>query len=574
MDELIAELKRQGVLSSPYVEAAFRAIDRADFVPPEYQAEAYGNYPLPIGHSQTISQPYTVAFMLDLLDPQPGEHILDIGAGSGWQTTLLAHIVSQQSSQKTNAERQTPGKVYAVERIPELCDLARANVARYNFLSRGIVELRCQDASRGVPEGAPFDKIIAAASAREMPAAWQAELNTGGVIVAPVGSSIRRYRNRGEGDWQIEEFPGFAFVPLVDGKNSEEEPVSKRRDATANGRKTLLSLSLLSVAVLAAGAYTMFAPVALAEPARITIAPGLGSRAIAARLKSHGIIRSSWAFVTYATITGSAASLKPGTYDFSGHAGVPAIVRTLVRGEANEYTITIPEGWDLRDIGRYLEERGIVSRNDLYAITGRPAGTLASAPSPDSSLNVPPSVAARPRESILEGYLYPDTYRIFRSASARDIVQKMVDTFERKIAPELRAEAARQGRSASDVLIMASLIEEEVADPEERRIIAGILWQRLKDGVALGVDASVNYATGKRETPSAEDLLLDSPYNTYRRAGLPPTPISNPGLEAVRAALSSLPSDYRYYLSSPDGRTVFSRTLEEHARAKAVHLRR
>ena len=127
MDELVRELKRQGVLRSPLVEQAFRAIDRKDFVRPEHRAEAYGNYPLPIGEGQTISQPYTVAFMLDLLDPRPGERILDVGAGSGWQAALLAHMVSPMDESQRMGSR---GRVYAMERSPELCRFAKTKIGR------------------------------------------------------------------------------------------------------------------------------------------------------------------------------------------------------------------------------------------------------------------------------------------------------------------------------------------------------------------------------------------------------------------------------------------------------------
>ena len=206
MDELIRNLKGSGVLKSTRVAAAFQTIDRKDFVPTEYQREAYGDYPLPIGSGQTISQPFTVAFMLDLLDPRPGEKILDIGAGSGWQTALLACVVS---------EGDQKGKVHAIERIPELCELARANISRYGFIEQGTVELHCGDATQGLPDKAPFDKIIAAAGASEIPRAWKEQLKTGGTIVAPVGNSIWHYEKRLHGEWNIKEFPGFVFVPLV-----------------------------------------------------------------------------------------------------------------------------------------------------------------------------------------------------------------------------------------------------------------------------------------------------------------------------------------------------------------------
>ncbi|MDP3727506.1 MAG: endolytic transglycosylase MltG [bacterium] len=573
MDELIRELKSAGVLGSPYVEAAFRAIDRKDFVPPEHLDEAYGNYPLPIGAGQTISQPYTVAFMLDLLDPRPGEKILDVGAGSGWQTTLLAHVVSGGAEGRNTKDK---GKVYAVERIPELCDIARANVSKYDFIKSGTVELHCEDATNGLPDAAPFDKIVAAAAGGELPAAWREQLKIGGTIVAPIGSSIWRYTKRGPDQWDREEFPGFAFVPLItkEARSTKHEARNGRMDG---GRRRFPKRFWGAIFLVAIAAYAAAAPVSLTGPVRVEIAPGAGSRAIAAQLKSYGLIRSKWTFTAYAAFTGRASALKPGAYEFRGRVGVPGVVTALVRGEPypNERFITIPEGWDLRDIGNYLEANGIALRRDLYAITGEPArryDTKRRFPPPEFP-DTPAVVAAKAPSAILEGWLYPDTYRVFRDASAADIVAKMLLNFDRKLTPDLRAEIRRQGKSVADVITMASLIEKEVADAEDRSLVSDILWGRLDRGMPLQVDATINYITGKHETPSAEDLAIDSPYNTYRNRGLPPTPIANPGIDAVQAAISPRANDFTYYLSTPDGRTIFSRTLEEHAGAKTRYLR-
>lgn len=166
-DHLVAELIAQGVLHTPRIIDAFRAIDRRDFVRPELAAEAYANIPLPIGQRQTISQPYTVAFMLELLQPQPGDTILEIGSGSGWQTALLAHIVGEA------------GHVTALEIIPELCEWGRQNVATYGYIDQGIVEMHCQSGLPGYLDSAPYDHIIAAAAGEMVPPAWQAQVNVG-----------------------------------------------------------------------------------------------------------------------------------------------------------------------------------------------------------------------------------------------------------------------------------------------------------------------------------------------------------------------------------------------------------
>lgn len=215
-------LERDGVLRTPIIIEAFGAILREDFVPESMRDSAQTvDAPLPIGSGQTISQPWTVAFMLELLEPQAGQRILDIGAGSGWQAALLAHIVSQESgNSKLETLNPKRGKVYAIERVEELCVFGKVNVAKYNFIKKGIVEWVCVDAIDGLPAYAPFDRIVAAAGlSSEIPYSWREQCVVGGCIVAPIGASIWRFRKLGSHEWQEEEFPGFAFVPFVSDSN-------------------------------------------------------------------------------------------------------------------------------------------------------------------------------------------------------------------------------------------------------------------------------------------------------------------------------------------------------------------
>lgn len=217
--ELVNELIRGGYLKTPTIIEAFKNIDRADFVLEEYKKEAYGNYPLPIGFGQTISQPLTVAFMLELLQPISGQKILDIGSGSGWQTAILAYIVSQDGIQKSKGNPptggQNSGKVFAIERVPELCEFGKNNVSKYNFVKKGIVKFYCQDGSSGLLEEALFDGIIAAASAKELPISWKKQVKIGGRIVAPIGNSIWLFIKKSKNEFESFEYPGFVFVPLV-----------------------------------------------------------------------------------------------------------------------------------------------------------------------------------------------------------------------------------------------------------------------------------------------------------------------------------------------------------------------
>ena len=219
---LADELIKNGVLQNSRLIDAFRAVDRKKFVPDELEAFAYSDEPLPIGEGQTISQPWTVAFMLELLDPQLGENILEIGYGSGWVTTLMSYCGAN---------------VYAIERIPNLCKFGKNNVE--NFLSSkilrrdgipfGAVQFFCQDGARGLPEIAKrsgeFDKIIVAAALKKhrvfsgmqiLPQTWKEQLKIGGRIVVPIEHSIFLFIKKAHNQFDEREYSGFAFVPLVE----------------------------------------------------------------------------------------------------------------------------------------------------------------------------------------------------------------------------------------------------------------------------------------------------------------------------------------------------------------------
>ena len=192
-----------GVLRTPAIIAAFETIDRADFVPAALRGQAYVNEPLPIGFGQTISQPWTVAFMLEKLQLAVGQKILDLGSGSGWQTALLARIVGNH------------GKVIGLELITELYRQGIKNIARYNFISRRIVELHCLNGAKGFPTAPPFDRIISAASAPAIPPAWLEQLKVGGRLVAPVDSTIVVMEKLAPDKFKTQTYPGFAFVPFI-----------------------------------------------------------------------------------------------------------------------------------------------------------------------------------------------------------------------------------------------------------------------------------------------------------------------------------------------------------------------
>lgn len=205
MDELVESLVKNGVLVSASIRHVFAKVDRADFVPTDILYLAYEDTALPIGEGQTISQPYTVAFLLELLSPQTGDHIIDIGSGSGWQTALLAEVVGRK------------GKVYAIELVKSLFEFGKKNLEKYPELAKRI-ESYCQNAELGLPQESKaiggFDGIISAAEVEEVPMAWRSQLKIGGKIVYPKAHSIYKEIKLERGEWKVTKYPGFEFVPF------------------------------------------------------------------------------------------------------------------------------------------------------------------------------------------------------------------------------------------------------------------------------------------------------------------------------------------------------------------------
>ncbi|MBI2096953.1 MAG: endolytic transglycosylase MltG [Candidatus Sungbacteria bacterium] len=370
------------------------------------------------------------------------------------------------------------------------------------------------------------------------------------------------------------------FVFMGDEFLAEDSGLPKRSDSW------LLKLKLSVLAVLATAvsagvwlAYEIYLPHASFNgEKKVEIPAGFGSRKIGALLRDQGVIQSKWAFVTYATLKNQNSSLKPGSYVFSEDTQIVEILNNLVEGERypNERFLTIPEGWNLRDIGFYLERNGIAQAEELWEIAGFPAADYKSArdlPRPKDFSEEFNFLKDKPVDVGLEGYLFPDTYRVFRDASVEDIVRKMLANFGRRIEADILQETKSREKTLFQVLIVASLVEEEVESDEDRATVAGILWKRLALGIPLQVDATLVYIKGESRAPlTNQDKLLPSPYNTYRYKGLPAGPIANPGLSAIRAALHPISSPYLYYLSPPNAKTIFSKTLEEHNQAKAKYL--
>lgn len=242
-----------------------------------------------------------------------------------------------------------------------------------------------------------------------------------------------------------------------------------------------------------------------------------------------------------------------------------------------EKTIKITEGWTDQEIADYLATIGPWTSADFIKAAGitptAATGTSAIASNYDF-------LSDKPARASLQGYLFPDTYRVYASSTVTDIITKMLDNFGQKLTPQRRADIEAQGKTIYEILTMASIVEKEAPinyqtnDDKDARIISGIFWHRLKIGQPLQSDATLSYALGDNKTQhNTVDLAVDSPYNTYKYAGLPPGPIGNPGLLAIEAAIYPIATDYNYFLTPPGSKTViYARTYAEHLRNKAKYL--
>ena len=283
--------------------------------------------------------------------------------------------------------------------------------------------------------------------------------------------------------------------------------------------------------------------------------PGWSTRHIARDLQKQGIIRSSAAFLMVDYAKGL-RTLKAGEYKFDQPASALEVWRRLTVGDVYARTVVVPEGYNMFDIAEAVQQAGLGSASD-FLIAARNDLFLIKDIDPDAK--------------SLEGYLFPDTYQFTRINTSHEIAAAMVHRF--------RQEAQKIGLlGRSDihrVVTMASIVEKETADPNERPLVAGVYYNRLNRNMALAADPSVIYAallTGRyRGTIYASDLQYDSPYNTYKYPGLPPGPIANPGVASLQGAMHPKQTDYLYFVSDNNGHHRFARDLEEHARNVAAY---
>lgn len=295
-----------------------------------------------------------------------------------------------------------------------------------------------------------------------------------------------------------------------------------------------------------------------AEMVRVVVPPGSSFGAAAESLESAGVVDNATRFRLYAKFRGKDRSLKPGTYEFQQGAEWSQLLETLSAGSSLRVSIAIPEGWEMARIVPLVAERLELPEDSVIAAT-RDTMHLRRLGIPIESL---------------EGYLFPATYQFPPGTTAREAVTAMLDEFERRWKPEWNARADSMEMSRHEVVTLASIVEKEARVADERPTIAAVYHNRLRIGMALQADPTVQYARGSHTSRVLfRDLEIDSPYNTYRHPGLPPGPIASPGTASLEAALAPAEVNFLYFVARPDGRHEFRRTFEEHA-AVAREMRR
>jgi UPF0755 protein len=324
-----------------------------------------------------------------------------------------------------------------------------------------------------------------------------------------------------------------------------------------------LILGMFLVAAIAAGGvyYSISRPYqGFQNPVILDFPKGTSTQAMAAQLEQAGVIRYSWQFLVVRAMRPN-ARLLAGEYQFSQPASVATVFEHIERGDVFFYELTVPEGSNMFDIASSIDRFNFMKGADFMRVARDPA----------------PIRDLAPDAPTLEGYLFPSTYRIERSTTAKQLGHMMTDLF-RKHWRELQT--SDHSEAVNAVVTLASLVEKETAVPDERPLVAAVYTNRLRLGMPLDCDPTTIYAAlteGRyRGTIHRSDLDNPNPYNTYRHAGLPPGPIANPGLAALKAALAPAESPYLYFVAKPDGSGShqFSENIDQHNRAVEQYRRR
>jgi len=341
-----------------------------------------------------------------------------------------------------------------------------------------------------------------------------------------------------------------------------------------NKKKIILSIAILIVSLFSIGVGSFFYVQSTINKSynvqdnasrEFIVKEGESVKQISANLEKENLIVGKDFFELYIWQKKIASKLQAGNYMLSSSMTIPEIVEIFISGKVkdNSVAITIPEGFSNKEIDKRLAEKKLIREGEFLDFDKKQSIDLSKYD----------FLQDKPKDAGLQGYYFPDTYIYYKNSSLKDIVKKMLDNFDKKLSFELREEIKKQNKSVFETIVLASIIEKEAGFPEDMKKISSIFQNRLNAGQLLQSDATINYITGSgRAQSTLEDLQIDSPFNTYKYVGLPPGPISNPGISAIEAAVYPEKTDYFYFLTKSDGEAVFSKTYNEHLKNKSKYL--
>ena len=326
----------------------------------------------------------------------------------------------------------------------------------------------------------------------------------------------------------------------------------------------VVSLALMALVVGAFAWNALLRPVAQVAPGRpvtLTVPAGAGTAAIGALLAREGVVSNPTAFRIQASLSGVDGKLRAGTYELVTGTSYGAAIAALVKGPPQRFVeLTIPEGFVVEQIAARLESELGIPQAETLALAKEGAREFAEEH----------PYLGDAHEGSLEGYLFPKTYRVPATATARQVLKMMLDQFDVEFAAVDTRTATAEGFSTHEIVTMASIIEREAKLASERPVVSSVIRNRLSIGMRLEIDATIEYILpGNRFRLTYKDLEVDSPYNTYRNGGLPPGPIASPGLASLEAAASPASTDYLYYvLTGKDGSHTFATNKRDFLKAK------
>lgn len=301
------------------------------------------------------------------------------------------------------------------------------------------------------------------------------------------------------------------------------------------------------------------------ERQNVEIAAGMGINQIADLLASKNVIASAAGYQVYGWLDSEARHPQAGTYGLRPGMNYRQISRLLGAGPGRtESELLIIEGWSVDDEADYLQNHNAVKPREFYDIAG---SSQNRAPFDNKLREAYPFLKNLPADRSLEGYLFPDTYRVWDDLLPQTLIDKQLTEFQTRFGASVVTSASSPLKTLDEVVTLASIVEKEVSNDDDRKMVAGIFLRRLREGMALQSDATLNYVTHSGRTQAnAEDLNLESAYNSYKNRGLPPSPICNPSAAAIQAVLQPTASKYRYFLADKQGKVWYAATLEEHVR--------